>query len=167
MKFRIIAVITHLILSSSASANWFDGFNKASSFSNTYNLTANNTNMGDHGNGLNKGTINPNLGFGISFGVNENTSIKTISNVNTNARTMGQTIEENQTQASTSDMFAPLGFNPAYAPTTPPAMEVKQQVAKPPQDYIKLKAMWEAQRKQAEDMLKKIEEAQKSVASST
>ncbi|HIO96608.1 MAG TPA: hypothetical protein EYG71_01615 [Leucothrix sp.] len=66
-------------------------------------------------------------------------------------------------------MFAPLGFNPSYTSpsTTPAPIEAKQKATPPPQDYIKLKAMWEAQRKQAEDMLKRIEEAQKAVASAS
>jgi len=60
------------------------------------------------------------------------------------------------------------GFTPRYAPATgfPPAgyNPALATTAAPTQNYEQLKAMWEAQRKQAEEMLKRIEAAQKAAA---
>ena len=154
MIFRISAFTALIILSNSASANWFDSFNNSVPFANSYNLTIDNKNTNTTTPSMekNKENTNTKIGLGISMGSIGNTNLNTASKLATS------------TNSSTTDMFAPLDFNPSFAPSTPPTAEVQQDIT-PTQDYTKLKAMWEAQRKQAEDMLKRIEEAQKSVAS--
>ncbi|HIO96609.1 MAG TPA: hypothetical protein EYG71_01620 [Leucothrix sp.] len=67
MKFRISAFTAFIIFSSSASANWFDGFKQASTFMS--NVTSNNTIMLNQGNSLSEG--NTSLDFGVALGAIE------------------------------------------------------------------------------------------------
>jgi hypothetical protein len=63
----------------------------------------------------------------------------------------------NGVATTTAGNFAPAGFNPSFAGTAPQATVATQ-------DYTALKAQWEAQAKQAAEMLKRIEAAQKAAA---
>ena len=87
-----------------------------------------------------------------------NTAGNFAGNGNTAGNVAGNGTGANKTNGSvntTGNNYAPAGFNPAFTGTG---------TAAPTQNYTQLKAMWEAQAKQAAEMLKRIEAAQKAAA---
>ena len=191
MKLQAITLVSLLALSASASANWFDGFNNGMGNGNGYGNAAGNTNgagnAAGNGNatgngwGTAKGDADGEVDFSITFKGKGRTDMDTAGNLtgqgqgtgNTDGKFTGNgTTDANMAgngsnQANSSSQgsnmpwnnsftgnngsaqaprFAPAGFSPSAAPAV---------------DYVQLKAMWEAQRKQADQMLKRIEAAQK------
>ena len=192
MKLQAITLTALIALTGTASADWFDGFNNGNGSGNGYGNAAGNTNGA--GNAAGNGTANGNgwgtakgdadgeVDFSITFKGKGRTDMDTAGNLSGNGEGAGNAAgngngmgnmagngygngnSSTNTNGSGNGFgnngyapagsFAPAGYNPAVA------------AAAPAQDYTQLKAMWEAQAKQAEEMLKRIEAAQKSAAKS-
>ncbi len=186
MKLQAITLTALIALTGTASANWFDGFNNGMGNGNAYgNGAANGTTAGNGagnaqangtGWGTGKGDADGEVNFSISFKGKGGTNMDTAGNLTGNGQGAGNTAANangatnmagnglangsnvaGSNGAATTSNFAPAGFNPSFSGTAPTATVATQ-------DYTMLKAQWEAQAKQAAEMLKRIEAAQKAAA---
>lgn len=147
MKALIITSSTLIIITTTVFANWFDDINKTSANSKTTVAPSINSNQ-----------TSANIGFGMSFNGNGNSLVH--SPTSTLGSNNSNNFEQMKSNSTTSNSFAPLDFNPLYTPT--PVIKTQiQKKTKPKQNYKELRTMWEAQRKQAVEMLKRIDEAEK------
>jgi len=187
MKLQTITFAALIALSGTASANWFDGFNNGNGSGNGYGTAQGNTNGAGNGAGnanaagngwaTGKGDADGEVDFSITFKGKGKTDMDTAGNLSGNGQGAGNTagnwagngnsaanVAGNGTGSNATNGYANTGngYAPAYAPAGyNPAVA---GTAAPTQNYAQLKAMWEAQRKQADEMLKRIEAAQKAAA---
>jgi len=138
VKALIITASTLIILSSTVLANWFgDLYESDASPKASVTPAANNSQLSQTANGL-----------------------PASSNLSNRAN-----INKSQNNRSSLNSFAPIDFDPLYSPSPQVNIQTQQKPA-PKQDFKELRIMWEAQRKQAEEMLKRIDEAEKSASTS-
>jgi len=186
MKLQAITFTALLALTGTASADWFDGFNNGSGNGNGYGTAAGNTNgagnaagngnVDGNGWGTAKGDADGEVDFAITFKGKGRTDMDTAGNLSGNGQGAGNTAGNYAGYGNTAGNFAGNGYQSnntngygynGYAPAGSFAPAgYNPAVAAPTQDYTQLKAMWEAQRKQADEMLKRIEAAQKNAAKS-
>ncbi|KAG1665759.1 Lipopolysaccharide export system ATP-binding protein LptB [Nymphon striatum] len=177
MKLQTITFAALIALSGTASADWFDGFNNGNASGNGYGNAAGDTNGAGNaagsangagnGWGTGKGDADGEVDFSITFKGKGKTNMDTAGNLTGNGQGAGNTAANGAANGNSAGNFvgngtgtnntngsantggyAPAGYNPAATAQAPQ------------QNYQQLKAMWEAQRKQADEMLKRIEAAQ-------
>ncbi|KAG1707560.1 hypothetical protein GQR58_003232 [Nymphon striatum] len=188
MKLQTITFAALIALTGTASADWFDGFNNGSGNGNGYGTATGNTNgagnaagngnVDGNGWGTAKGDADGEVDFAITFKGKGKTNMDTAGNLTGNGQGAGNTAGNYAGNGNTAGNFSGNGYgqgdntgygssmpfnnsnNRGYAPA--PAAFAPAAAAQP--NYNQLKAMWEAQRKQADEMLKRIEAAQKTAA---
>lgn len=179
MKLQAITLTALIALMGTASANWFDGFNNAMGNGNgaangtTAGNAATNGNATGTGWATGKGDADGEVDFSISFKGKGSTDMDTAGNGAANANGMtnmagnglanGSNVAGSN-GAETTTSYAPAGFNPSFAGNAPTFSGTAPTATVATQDYTMLKAQWEAQAKQAAEMLKRIEAAQQAAA---
>ena len=173
MKLQTITFAALIALSGTASANWFDGFNNGTGNGNAYgNALGNGNGAGNatgnadakgNGWGTGKGNADGEVDFSITFKGKGRTDMDTAGNLTGNAKGAGNTAANAVANGNTASKLAAngTGANKTNGTANTNGYQFAPTATAAQPSYAQLKAMWEAQRKQADEMLKRIEEQQK------
>jgi len=142
MKLQAMAITALIAVTGVASADWFNGFNNGTGSTNGNATALGNGNTTDNVSGAdeeNVATVNTASGDGFFPSIG-----------NDFPPSFEENIAQNMMPSFVPNFNSPYTSN-NFQPTSEP-------------ELFKMKAMWEAQRKQAEEMLKRIDAEQKTVA---